>query len=546
MINHHETLKLLSVELESMLKGMRITSAFTFRKNELLLEFEDKGTKTLLFNAVKGKSYLYLMAGSFKPKKKQTVKIFDELNGLKLISNLISEDENIISFQFEMGFILRFIFYGSSPNVVILNNESEILNSFKSPAKLKNLRFSDAFQPNSIQTIANVENFNKSLKSNPSIKLKKALRKSLPLVNKTIADEMIFSTGLQPDALSHTLSISDFKALHKTYKLITRSFSKPSYLLYDSSPPIFSLIELTYLQGVSTETFKSVNDAIIETNKAVYGYENLIKKKRATAKGLNSKLKSVSGRVNKQKVDLSKLKDRKDWDKIGDILISNLTLFKKGMGTISLTDFDGKTVEIKLDPLLPPAANAERYYKKFKSAHSGEIKLKRAISESEKEISNINNLIAEIDKIISLREWNDFEKNLKKKKSPITKKKVDFVSYPYRKFDLDNGYSILVGKSAKDNDKLTFKVAKKNDLWLHVQGAQGSHVIVPAIKKGKPFPRDIIIQAAQLAARHSTQKHSGIVSVIYTLCKYVWKKKGMPPGAVHIKNEKSLNVKPGE
>ena len=143
MINHHETLKLLSVELEAMLNGMRFSSAFTFHKNELLLELKGKELKTLIFNAVKGKSYLYLLAGSLKPKKKQTVQLFDELNGLKLISVLISENENMISFQFEDGLNLRFVFFGSLPNVLILNTESDILNSFKSPAKLKNMNYTD-------------------------------------------------------------------------------------------------------------------------------------------------------------------------------------------------------------------------------------------------------------------------------------------------------------------------------------------------------------------------------------------------------------------
>lgn len=545
MINHHETLKLLSLELEVMLKGMRFSSAFTFRKNELLLEFEGKETKTLFFNAVKGKSYLYAIAGSFKPKKKQTVRLFNELNGLKFISNLISADENVISFQFERNLILRFIFYGSLPNVVILNNETEILNSFKSPAKLMNLHYSDVFQPNNIQTLNSVKKLKKSLKSKTSVKLKKALRNSLPLVNKTIADELIFSVGLQPDALSHTLSDSGYKKLFTAYNSITSAFSNPKQFLYHSSPPIFSLIELTHLQGVSTETFKSINDAIIDTNKAVYGYENLIRRKRDAVKGLKSKLKSVFERTRKQKVDLSKLKERKDWDKIADLLISNLTLYKKGMTTVSLTNFDGDEVEIKLDPLIPPAANAERYYKKAKSARSGEKKLEKVIAEGEREIPNISNLLTEIEKVKSINEWNAFEKILKKKKTPL-KKKEEFSSYPYRKFDAGNGYSVLVGKRSRDNDKLTFKVAKKNDLWLHVQGGQGSHVIVPAIKKGDPFPRDVIIQAAQLAARYSSQKHSGIVPVIYTLRKYVWKKKGSAPGAVHIKNEKSIMVKPDQ
>ena len=104
MINHHETLKLLSVELESMLNGMRFSSAFTFRKNELLLEFKGKELKTLIFNAVKGKSYLCASAGSLKPKKKQTVQLFNELNGLKLISVLISENERVAITRLKLNF----------------------------------------------------------------------------------------------------------------------------------------------------------------------------------------------------------------------------------------------------------------------------------------------------------------------------------------------------------------------------------------------------------------------------------------------------------
>ncbi len=127
--------------------------------------------------------------------------------------------------------------------------------------------------------------------------------------------------------------------------------------------------------------------------------------------------------------------------------------------------------------------------------------------------------------------------------TPRRLRKEDTPSIPYRSFDAPGGYTVLVGKSAKNNDELTFRIAKKNDLWLHAQGSGGSHVVVPVIKKGEPFPREVIVRAAQLAARHSKQKHSAIVPVIYTLCKYVWKKKGGPPGTVHVKKEKSLMVK---
>ena len=163
-------------------------------------------------------------------------------------------------------------------------------------------------------------------------------------------------------------------------------------------------------------------------------------------------------------------------------------------------------------------------------------------------IPELTELVEKLESVNTLKEWDLFEKNFLKKQFPAirsNRQKQAAPSLPYREFDAPQGYTVFVGKSSKDNDKLTFKIAKKNDLWLHVQGAQGSHVIVPALKKGVPFPRDVIVFAAQLAARHSKQKHSGIVPVIYTLCKYVWRKKGGPPGTVHIKNEKSIMVKPG-
>jgi len=299
MINHHATLKILSAELEVMLRGMRFSSAFTFRKSELILEFGGRERNTLFFNAVKGNSYLYALSGNFKPKKKQTVRLFSELEGVKLNSHQISEDESEITFQLEKGLKLKFVFYGSQPNALILNADSEILDSFKKPSKLKGVLYYDAFQSNKIHNVDSLSKLKQSLKSEPSVKLKKALRNSLPLVNKTIADELVFLAGLQPGIMSHVLSDKNFRELWKAHISISSAFSKPKLLLYDSSPPIFSLIELKHLHGVSSETFNSINDAVFETTKAVNAYEILIKKKREALKELKSRLESVSGRTKK-------------------------------------------------------------------------------------------------------------------------------------------------------------------------------------------------------------------------------------------------------
>lgn len=292
-------------------------------------------------------------------------------------------------------------------------------------------------------------------------------------------------------------------------------------------------------------TFNSVNEAVIEFLKLKGAHTSLERKKRETLKSVNSRILSIFERIKKQKADLIKLRERRDWNKIGDLVISNLHLIKKGMSKISLNDFDGNKIEIALDPLVSPSANAAHYYKKSKSARSGEKKLLKTISEGENELPKLDDIKKQIETANTLEEWDDLEKKLFKSrlKSPSRLRKQDTPSLPYRSFDAPGGYTVLVGKSAKNNDELTFRIAKKNDLWLHAQGSGGSHVVVPVIKKGEPFPREVIVRAAQLAARHSKQKHSAIVPVIYTLCKYVWKKKGGPPGTVHVKKEKSLMVK---
>ena len=110
---------------------------------------------------------------------------------------------------------------------------------------------------------------------------------------------------------------------------------------------------------------------------------------------------------------------------------------------------------------------------------------------------------------------------------------------PYREFESFDGIPILVGKSAKDNDALTLKVAKPDDLWLHARGTPGSHVVI-RLEKGVQFPHETLRDAAALALWYSDLRKSGKGEVIYTYRKFVKKGKGLKPGAVMVEREKSV------
>jgi predicted ribosome quality control (RQC) complex YloA/Tae2 family protein len=115
-----------------------------------------------------------------------------------------------------------------------------------------------------------------------------------------------------------------------------------------------------------------------------------------------------------------------------------------------------------------------------------------------------------------------------------------------RRFESPDGMIVLVGKSAEDNDVLTFKVAAQNDFWLHVAGESGSHVVVRNPENLETLPRETLRYAASLAARYSKAKNANKATVHVSRRKDVQKPRGMPAGKVLLKRYKSVKVEPHE
>lgn len=115
----------------------------------------------------------------------------------------------------------------------------------------------------------------------------------------------------------------------------------------------------------------------------------------------------------------------------------------------------------------------------------------------------------------------------------------------YRRFELD-GFEILVGKGARDNDRLTFRVAKPRDWWLHASGYAGSHVIVK-VGVADEVPRHVLEHAAALAAYHSKARDAGGKVAVH-LCRAsdVRKPRGAPAGQVQLRRFDVLRVYPKE
>jgi predicted ribosome quality control (RQC) complex YloA/Tae2 family protein len=114
---------------------------------------------------------------------------------------------------------------------------------------------------------------------------------------------------------------------------------------------------------------------------------------------------------------------------------------------------------------------------------------------------------------------------------------------PYRTVDVD-GFEVLVGKNDEDNDVLTFEIAEPDDVWMHVSGHSGSHVIVRNPERLTTLPRAVLERAAELAAWYSKGRGAGKVEVHVCRAADVSKPRGFPPGKVLLARWTRLRVYP--
>ena len=162
-------------------------------------------------------------------------------------------------------------------------------------------------------------------------------------------------------------------------------------------------------------------------------------------------------------------------------------------------------------------------------------KLKEAIEQKKKDLHKWET------SLMALENGEDL-KGLRQNISISLAPKKNEKSLPYFEFE-HKGYKIWVGKNAQSNDQLTLKYSYKEDLWLHAKDVPGSHVLIKH-QSGKPFPKDVIERAAELAAYNSKRKTESLCPVAYTQKKYVRKRKGDPAGAVIVEKETVIMVAP--
>jgi predicted ribosome quality control (RQC) complex YloA/Tae2 family protein len=303
--------------------------------------------------------------------------------------------------------------------------------------------------------------------------------------------------------------------------------------------------EESFAQG----DFESLSEAL----DSYYSEKEAEKTFESKANAARNKLKQEIAKreklVKKLGQDLKNHGDAAKWKRFGDLLLANPATATREGDTVFVTDFfDEKTpiVEIEVEANVSLTEAATKFFRRYTKARNASAEISKRLTVLESEIESFRARSEALEEAIEKKDEEALvefagEKPPESKSRSKGKRDENFTGA--RRYTSSDGFEILVGKGSKDNDFLTFRVAKSNDLWLHAADYPGSHVVVKNSNRNEIPPRTLL-EAAQIAAFFSKAKKQAKVAVHYTQKKFVNKPKGAALGLVSLASFKTILVEP--
>jgi len=258
---------------------------------------------------------------------------------------------------------------------------------------------------------------------------------------------------------------------------------------------------------------------------------------------LHGAVKRAEGRVGRIESELAALEDPAALRGIGDLILARYADIAPGAARALLTDFDGRSVDVELDPARPPHANAADYYARATKSERAAERLPALLEQARSARDRITDLYerARTGSAGEAEVRSALGSGAPRAETPREARPA----LPYKVFRSSGGLEIRVGRGAAHNDDLTFHHSSPGDVWMHARHVGGAHVILRWTGPGNPPARDLG-EAASLAALHSKARTSASVPVDWTFRKYVRKPRKSPPGQVVVERVQTLFVRPEE
>ena len=328
------------------------------------------------------------------------------------------------------------------------------------------------------------------------------------------------------------------KEIENIASVLSEKKSIPTMVLKDENTPFdIAFIPIAqYDDAMKVKSFESYSKLL---DSFYYQRDMAVRMKQRSMdlhKLVGNLIERLTKKINIQKAELKKSKNREELRVKGDLLQANLYKISKGAMFVEVENFyeeNSPIIRIVLDPSITPAQNAQKFYKSYAKAKTAQQMLSIQIEKAEQELSYMLTVQDFLSRAESDRELSQIRLELVEQgyiKEHRKGKQKAPKALPPLEFKTTDGFTVLVGRNNKQNDQLTLKTAGRFDYWFHTKNIPGSHTIV--LTSGKEISDTAIMEAAQICAYHSKGKDSSQVPVDYTIVKNVSKPSGAKPGKV--------------
>lgn len=531
--------------------GTFISDCFTQEKNILMFECTASRHEIWLECSVDAQYGAVFLKKDFARARRNSMDFFPQLIGQQIKDITLHPTDRILNIRTNNYLLHILCFSGGSGNILLYDAQAHYVDAYK-PKNLTSEKLreidnvitgidSTHFHINSLTTESELTEYLLShlpttIQSN---ELQKSLLSIMPELGKYYCDYILknYDSNTDKESIDFTVLSQSILNCYKECSTSTKFLC-----LYNGKDYTFSLLNFDTSSSIVFSA-SSVSEGIRRTisfrkreqrrNELFVRLNNILEQKL-------KRLRRTIDLLENEELSQERLQHYRLW---AEILISLPNgKVKPESNTFETHDWDNNTIVIPVSQEKTIIENAERYYEKIRSAQTASKIRKQRLPKYKKEYEQ---LYAYREVIQHNPTIDDLEKISQQLSVPI-KKSMDTnknSGSKFRTFPLDDGFVLYVGKNAANNDELTMKFAKQNDIWLHARGVSGSHAILKITGKEKPTKR-ILEQAAEITAYYSSARNASYTPVAYTERKYVRKPKGANPGAVVIEREKVIMVSP--
>ena len=364
-----------------------------------------------------------------------------------------------------------------------------------------------------------------------------------------VARELVyraFGDGSAPAPAERSALWRTFAAWQKGVK---ENCFTPVVIKRDKEQMDFSYLPITqygdYAVSQTADSFGALLDAFYESREQA---GRVRQQGHELVKAVSNARDRLRRKLAAQEKEHARTKERDTLRLYGELITANFYRMARGQSRLTAQNYylpDGPAVEIPLEPRLSPQENAARYFKQYAKAKTAEKMLTGQLAAGREELTYLDSVWQELQQAESEQDFLDIRAELESGGYLRSrgKKTVQRPSGP-RQFRSSAGLTILVGRSNRQNDRLTTHDAGRDDLWFHTQKIHGSHVILRT-EGAEPDERSVY-EAAVLAAYYSQGREGSRVDVDYTPVRYVKKPGGSRPGMVVYTTCRTLCVDPDE